>query len=102
MKDSRAKQHSHHEEYGNARVQGNVDDAEQLGLADGAEGSEAIPDEIELRNLLRVSTAINIQRVHTLVGKGSSRRKLPNTACRATYVQLRMAYSGEYSQVCKP
>lgn len=39
---------------------------------------------------------------HTFVGKGRTRRIVPINAWTAIYVQLRIAYSGEYSQVSKP
>lgn len=103
MKHARAKYHGHHEEECDSRIKGIVDDSEHLGLAESAGESEDISDEVEFSKLRIVSGdhKNQVQRP-TFVENGSNRLKLPTKAWKARYVQLRMAYSGEYSQVCNP
>ena len=45
---------------------------------------------------------MNKHESHTFVEKGKSLLKLPTRAWRIMYSQLLIAYSGEYSHVCKP
>lgn len=52
MEHARAEYISHHKEYSNPRIQDVVYDSEQLCLAEGADKSQSISDEIELRNLV--------------------------------------------------
>jgi hypothetical protein len=103
MEHARAEYHSHHEEECNSRIEGAVDDSEHLGLAESADESQDISYEVEFSNLKHISINMQTQtKNHTFVEKGSKRLKLPTKAWKARYVQLRIAYSGEYSQVCKP
>jgi hypothetical protein len=51
VEHARAEDHSHHEEYGNSGVQDVIYDSEHLCLAEGADESQGISDEIEFCNL---------------------------------------------------
>lgn len=51
MKESRAKDIGHHEEHGDSRVQGSVNDSKHLRLAQSACECETISNEIEFANL---------------------------------------------------
>jgi hypothetical protein len=51
MKHSRAEDHSHHKEEGNSGVESVVDNSEHLGLAESADESEDVSNEVEFSNL---------------------------------------------------
>lgn len=51
MEKPRTKYVCHHEEYGNSRIQGSIDDSKHLGLANSAGECEAISNEVKFTKL---------------------------------------------------
>jgi hypothetical protein len=58
MEHSGAEYHDHHEEEGDSRVESSINDSEHLGLAQSADESEHISNEVEFPNLQHVNLII--------------------------------------------
>ena len=61
MKHARAEYHGHHEEECDSRIKGIVNDSEHVGLAESADESEDISDEVELPQLRIVSRHFKVK-----------------------------------------